>query len=364
MTKSPHGRLALSSSASVFYSARPVSVLPFSAVAGTIVRCILPHTSNLFLPHLLFRKFNFAAIPSMSARRGIIGFGCIFLFVLLAGCGEQTGSSYQPEFTEKHKEHVKEYVVGVHPLHNPKRLMEVYGAFIEYVNIQIPDARFRLEASRNYEEFDKKLYAGYYDLAMPNPYQTVRALKHGYHVFAKMGDDAEFRGIILVRKDTDIREVVDLKGKAVSYPARTALAATMLPQYFLHTHGVNVNSDIENHYVGSQESSILNVLRGHVAAGATWPLPWKQFSAEHAQLEVKWQTAPLLNNGWVAHSDVPPIIVDKFKAQLLSLDKSAEGRLILARLPISRFETASNETYLPVISFLETFSNHVREIEW
>ena len=297
-----------------------------------------------------------------------LGFSWVISLTLLMSCSRQDEVGYQPEFTVKHNDQFKEYVVGIHPLHNPKRLMEIYGAFIEHANLQIPDARFRLEASRNYEEFDKKLYAGYYDLAMPNPYQTVRALKHGYRVFAKMGDDAEFCGIILVRRDGNIHQVTDLKGKVVSYPAKTALAATMLPQYFLHTNGIDINFDIENRYVGSQESSILNVLRGHAAAGATWPLPWKRFSAEHPemakQLEVKWQTAPLLNNSWVARRDVPRTVVEQFKTQLLSLDETPAGRKMLAKLPISKFETANNETYLPVIRFLEIFSSDVREIEW
>jgi len=82
------------------------------------------------------------------------------------------------------------------------------------------------------------------------------------------------------------------------------------------------------------------------------------------QLEVKWQTAPLLNNSWVARREVPQSIVDKFKDQLLSLNETAEGRHILERVPLSRFELATNETYLPVIQFLQTFSNNVREIKW
>jgi phosphonate transport system substrate-binding protein len=287
---------------------------------------------------------------------------------MLIACSRQQEAAYQPTFTEESQTTVKEYVVGVHPLHNPKRLLEIYGPILDYDNTRISEVHFRLEAARNYEEFDKKLYAGYYDLAMPNPYQTVRAFKYGYRVFAKMGDDEEFRGIILVRKDSGIRELKDLRGKVVAYPAQTALAATMLPQYYLHTHGVNVNSDIESHYVGSQESSILNVLRGHAAAAATWPLPWKAFAIEHPemanQLEVRWQTAPLLNNSWVARSDVPQSVVDQFKTQLLSLHETTEGSRMLARLPLSRFESATNDNYLPVIQFLENFSSNVREIEW
>jgi len=79
-----------------------------------------------------------------------------------------------------------------------------------------------------------------------------------------MGDDENFRGIILVRKDSAIENVADLKGKAVSYPAPTALAAAMMPQYYLQTHGLDVMNDLDNRYVGSQASSDtfqINVVR-------------------------------------------------------------------------------------------------------
>ncbi len=191
--------------------------------------------------------------------------------------------NYQPIFGDQAHLVAKEYLVGIHPLHNPKRLFEVYGPIIDRINLAMPDVILKLEASRNYEEFDKKLYSGHFDLAMPNPYQTIRALAHGYRVFGKMGDDDDFRGIILVRKDSGIQKVTDLKGKVVAYPAATALAATMMPQQYLQNHGLNINTDIENRYVGSQESSIMNVLLGHVAAAATWPVPWKIFVAEHPE---------------------------------------------------------------------------------
>jgi len=42
-----------------------------------------------------------------------------------------------------------------------------------------------------------------------------------------------------------VRQVSDLKGKAVSFPAPTALAAAIMPQYYLQTHGIDVMKDIE-----------------------------------------------------------------------------------------------------------------------
>ncbi|MDD1620070.1 MAG: phosphate/phosphite/phosphonate ABC transporter substrate-binding protein [Methylococcaceae bacterium] len=274
---------------------------------------------------------------------------------------------YRPTFGAQSLGGEKEYIVGIHPLHNPKRLFDVYGPIVDAINAKIPAYRFKLEASRNYEEFEKKLYSGHFDFAMPNPLQTIKSLDHGYRIFGKMADDNEFRGIILIRRDSGIRDVSDLKGKAVSYPAKTALAATLMPQYYLHTHGININTDIENRYVGSQESSIMNVLLGHVAAAATWPVPWKTFSAENpeqaARLEVKWQTEALQNNGWVVRNDIPASLVEQFAAILFSLQETETGQKMLAAVPVSHFEAANDQTYAPVQAFLKVFSQTVRPLE-
>lgn len=274
---------------------------------------------------------------------------------------------YEPNFSKTSSSNITIYKVGIHPLHNPKRLFEVYAPLIDLFNANLPNVKFVLEASKNYEEFDKKLYAGQFDIAMPNPYQTINALKHHYHVFAKMGDDESFRGIILVRTDSGIDNISDLKGKIVAYPAPTALAATLMPQYYLQTHGLNVNKDIENIYVGSQESAIMNVLNRKVAAGATWPIPWKAFIQNEPQLaqqlKVKWETESLINNSWVAREDVPLEIIKKVSDVLLHLSETNEGKTILMTIPISHFEAANDETYKPIETFVKHFSAIIRPLD-
>ncbi|HUW51255.1 MAG TPA: phosphate/phosphite/phosphonate ABC transporter substrate-binding protein [Sulfuricella sp.] len=292
----------------------------------------------------------------------------MFFALALAACGpNEAGKTTEPQFSTLAPAVGKEYIFAIHPLHNPERLFEVYGPLIDYLNRNIPGTTFRLEASRNYEKFEKKLYARQVDFALPNPYQTLNSLKHGYHVIAKMGDDDQFTGVILVRRDSGIEEVTDLKGKKVSYPARTALAATMMPQYYFQTHGLDVNRDIENLYVGSQESSIMNVYLGNVAAGATWPLPWKAFQKEHpdkaSELEVKWETGSLINNGVVARNDVPEKLARRVAQLLDTLHASKEGRAILARMPLSRFELADDQRYRVIEDFLHKFSQTVRPLD-
>lgn len=289
------------------------------------------------------------------------------LLLLMASCERGGDGTYQPQFGDQGGEATKpEYLVGVHPLHNPKRLMETYGPILDRLNARIPEVRFSLEASRNYEEYEKKLEARRFALALPNPYQTVRAQRHGYRVFGKMGDDDMFRGVFIVRRDSDIRRVADLRGKVVSFPAKSALAATMLPQMYLHERGLSI-AEYQQTYVGSQESSIMNVYLGNSVAGATWPPPWIAFKKDHHdiadQLKILWMTDPLLNNALTARDDFPPALLEKVAAVLFTLHNDKEGLDMLTRIPLSRFEPASDATYQPVREFLSRFYNAVRPLE-
>ena len=286
--------------------------------------------------------------------------------LLLTACHQAATPPYQPSFSKTPAVTQAVYRFGVHPLHNPQHLYKVFGPLMDYLSEQIPGIRFKLEASRNYAAYDEKLYAGQFDFALPNPFQTVNAVDKGYRVFAKMGDDENFRGIILVRRDSGIREVADLKGRAVSYPAPTALAAPMMPQYYLQTHGVDVMSELDNRYVGSQESSVMNVFLKQTAAAATWPPPWRALAKQRPQLEqeleVIWQTEPLINNGLVVSPEVPAEIVQPVHDLLVDLHTHERGRQILAPMELSRFESANDESYRVVRDFVEQFARRVRPL--
>ncbi|MBC7956808.1 MAG: phosphate/phosphite/phosphonate ABC transporter substrate-binding protein [Cytophagales bacterium] len=291
------------------------------------------------------------------------------LVLLAAGCGRSQDKPYEPSYVSQVPvQPGLVYVLAVHPLHSPKRLFQVYQPLVDHLNTRLAGgAQLRLEASANYAAFEDKLKRREAHLALPNPYQALEARQHGYRVFAKMGDDANFRGIILMRKDSRVQHPRDLIGKAVSYPAPTALAATLLPQSFLQQNGVNVEQDLENRYVGTQESSIMNVALGRTAAGTTWPQPWRAFVKEHAQLadqlEVRWTTESLVNNAVVARDDLPPAFVDQLRKALLDLHQSSEGRDILARMELSRFEPATDKSYDVVRTFIERFERQVRLIK-
>lgn len=294
-------------------------------------------------------------------------FFMLLLLIFIYGCQKKDVSEYEPQYSENPPLHKKTvYIFGVHPLHNPKRLFEVYQPMLNYINARLKNSELRLEASRNYAAYNKKLFSGYFHFSLPNPYQTIMSTQHGYKIFGKMGDDENFKGIILVRKDSGIEKVSDLKGKTISYPAPTALAATMMPQWYLHMHGLDINNDITNSYVGSQESSIMNVYLGKSAAASTWPPPWRAFIKEHPEVAkevmIKWETTSLPNNGLVVREDVPKDVVAQVSEIIFSLHTHHEGRKILSAMELSRYEEANCTTYEPVKKFMELFEKDIRPI--
>jgi phosphonate transport system substrate-binding protein len=305
------------------------------------------------------------AVMAVIAAQLAIG-ALVAMGALVAGCGRRPQGSTEPVYATAPPPGVTEpYVIGVHPLHNPRRLDAVFGPLVEHLS-RVTGRPFRLEASRSYEAFEEKLRRRTLAFALPNPYETVRCTAAGYHVLAKLGDDAGFHGILLVRGDAGIETVADLRGKKIAFPAPTALAATMLPQMFLHEHGLEIGRDYQAVYVGSQDSSIMSVYRGEVTAAATWPPPWQSLSKERPELAralvVRWTTDSLPNNGFVVRDDVPLDVARAVQAELIRPHADASGRYLPAETELGRFVAADATTYAPVRAFLQRFAERVRQL--
>jgi phosphonate transport system substrate-binding protein len=296
-----------------------------------------------------------------------------FAVLMLALCLGMPGCDHPPQEQGPRYEaapaasQVPVYVLAVHPLHNPRKLFQAYQPLVAYLNGRVPGAEFKLEASLNYGDFEAKVKARAPHILLPNPWQTIKAMQVGYSVIATAGDSADFKGLILVRRDSHLQSLADLKGKAVSYPSRTALAACMMPQYLLHQHGIQVTTDLENRYVGSQESSIMNAYLGLTAAGATWPPPWRAFQKDHPEeakkLKVLGETASLINPSVMVRNDVPPEVREGLRQALIHLQDTQAGRDVLASMEMLGFYPATDADYGIVRSFVSRFEKEVRPVE-
>jgi len=291
----------------------------------------------------------------------------LIVFMLFPGCEQHPAEKPLPYSNVAANNATTIYSFAIHPLYNPQKLFQAYQPLVDQINHDLKGAQIELEASRDYAAYEQKFRARTPAFLLPNPWHTLEAKKVGYHVIAMAGDPADFKGIFLVRKDSGIKGPLDLKGKVVSYPSPTALAAAIMPQYFLYKKGININRDIRNEYVGSQESSIMNVYLGKSAAGVTWPTPWRLFQKEHPleanQLKLIWQTPPLINNSVMVRDDVPAEVRDQVRKTLLELTNSPEGKAILSVMETNRFYPANDASYDVVSNYIKHFEKVIRPVE-
>jgi len=315
---------------------------------------------------MAFKNNNFNLVRSSLDK--IIGFSLVLILImLLSSCNQKTKSTDLKYGDAPTSQTTPVYHFSVHALYNPVKLMQAYQPLIDYLNRRLKGAQISLEASRDYTNFEQKYKNRKPEFLLPNPWQTLQAIKKGYVVIAMVGEPKDFKGIFIVRKDGGISKPSDLIGKAVSYPSSTALAACIMPQYFLHTHGINVNKDIKNRYVGSQESTIMNVYMKMTSAGAVWPTPWRAFQKEYpkeaSELKVIWETETLINNSVMVRNDISLDIRNQVQKYLIELDKTAEGKKILDGMETARFLPATDKDYDVVKIYIERFEKEIRKVE-
>ncbi len=293
-------------------------------------------------------------------------FMSIFVILLNFGCDgmNESQSSYHP--TGSYQTNVR-YIIGVNAYLSSKEMFIAYRPIVDYLERHMNGVKFELATSKNFIEYEKRLNKSEFHFALSNPYQSLVSFDHHYYPIAKMKNDTCFRGLFVARKDSHVRNYAQLNGKVISFAAPTAFAGTIMPKYYLWEHGVDVRHDMVVRYVGSHFSAIMNVHSGDAFVAGTWPLAWEQWKKDNPQkaseLEVVWETKPLMNNALVARADVPAAVVQKVTQLLVQLDSTQEGHELLKRAGFEGFEAANRQTFVPVEEFLKRYHRHLGKIQ-
>lgn len=82
---------------------------------------------------------------------------------------------------------------------------------------------------------------------------------------------AHYHGVIFVRKDSEIRSMLDLDGSTMGWVADTSAAGYIFPRAALASHGLDPDGiSWEQSFFGSHGAVVLKVIGGAVDAGATF----------------------------------------------------------------------------------------------
>mgnify|MGYP002776015769 FL=1 len=234
-----------------------------------------------------------------------------------------------------------ELVFGIVPQQSVTELARVWIPLIQEVATR-SGIRLTFRTAPDIPTFEERLKQGEYDLAYMNPYHyTVFSKEPGYRAFAKE-KDRRLIGIVVVAKNSPLKDIRQLAGKIVAFPAPAAFAASILPR----AEFSRLDIPIETRYVASHDSVYRGVAQGAFAAGGGIKRTLEAIDpAVSSQLKVLTTTPSYVPHAFAAHPRVTSETLSKVFAGLSSLDGDDTGRNLLRPLSLKGIEAASNRDW-------------------
>jgi phosphonate transport system substrate-binding protein len=221
--------------------------------------------------------------------------------------------------------------------YDPK-VVTIWEGFARYFAER--DFAFDFILYSNYEQQVEGHFAGHYDVAWNSPLAWIEADRWARErgrtaeAIAMRDTDCDLTSVVLVRADSDIRAVADLRGKVVAVGASDSPQATLIPLVHLAEAGVEPGKDFEvlrhdllvgkhGDHIGGEREAVRALLAGQADAACLIDGNSLLFSREGVLAEgatrVLAQTAPYDHCNFTVLEDAPRDRVERFTALLLAM---------------------------------------------
>lgn len=228
------------------------------------------------------------------------------------------------------------YSFAVVPQQTASELAETWAPFLAWLSAR-SGVELRFVTAPDIPTFEKRLGNGDYDLAYMNPYHyTVFHKKPGYEALARE-KDRKIMGILVVRKDSPIKDIGQLHGATLVFPAPAAFAASILPRAALRREGIAFNPK----FVSSHDSVYLNVERGLYPAGGGIVRTLEMLDyPTRDKLRVLWSTPAYTPHAIASHPRLPKADYAKLQEALTGMADDPVGQRMLKLIGFKGIEAA------------------------
>ena len=239
-------------------------------------------------------------------------------------------------------------ILAVHPFLQSDEVIEKFTPLAKYLESQL-GTKVVIKVGTNYKEHIDYIGNDMVDVAYMGPSSYVHLVdEYGAKpLLARQEIDGvpSFHGHIIVRNDSAIKSIEDLKGKSFAYGDKESTMSFVVPHYMLSQAGVVKPNHTEHTFLGSHNNVALSVLSGDYDAGAIKPAVFKKYEAKG--LRSIAITPEISEHLFVTRSNMPIKEIDKLRDELLSSHRSTEGlaALKIIKDDISRLVPVQESDY-------------------
>ncbi len=174
-----------------------------------------------------------------------------------------------------------------------------------------------------------------------------------------LDNTSEYHGYLLVRKDSGIESVSDMRGKRMAFVEKATTAGYLFPLAFFREKGVK---DIdrffgEKFFTGSHDAAVIAVLDGEADVGAAKNTIYNRVKNDNPRVEKELtiiaRSPSVPSNGLCVRNTLDPGLQKKLKQALLSLGQAPADKNILAKFGALGFIETTTADYQPVLDMAQ-----------
>lgn len=248
-------------------------------------------------------------IDLLCSRRLLLGMVCILVLM-----GRQAYADESP------------LTFGIIPYQSHQQLISIFSPLRDYLQ-QASGQKLTIISAPDFKSFRDRTKSGEYDIVFTAPH------------FARLAEiDSQFQrvaitryrvhSVILVAKDSPVRNLADLRGKTLAVPPATSMVY-MLTMELLRSKGMEPGRDFTLHMQDNMQNAMVASLRGDSDAGTVGFASWSIYPQQD-MLRVLAKTAEVPGLIIMAHPRVPKATVAKLSKALFTFGNTPEGKAYFA----------------------------------
>jgi phosphonate transport system substrate-binding protein len=224
------------------------------------------------------------------------------------------------------------YSVYLVPRISATKLYQEWAPFLERLGKE-NGLCFVLHIPADFTEFEQAIQAGKPDFVFLNPYHQLTVVRKPGYVPLVRDQQSELSGVLVVRKDSPLKDVQQLEGTTVTFPSPNAYAASLLIKALLAQNNIHITAD----YVGSHSNVYRAVALGakQAGGGANTTLDHEPKELQ-SKLRILFTTPNFMPHPFSAHPRVPQDVREKIIAGFLSIATDPVGRSLLKAIQIAQ----------------------------
>ena len=235
--------------------------------------------------------------------------------------------------------------VGVVPQYDVRKIQNIWNPILAQLE-KDTNLKFQLVPSSDIPAFETQFTKGEFDMVYLNPYHILIGEKaQGYKPILRDHGRKLF-GILVINKESQIKNIQQLNGQEIVFPAPNALGASLLIRANLDkVHQVK----IKPRYVKSHSSVYLNVATGAAVAGGGVQKTFKQQpKAVKNQMTILFETQKVHPHPIALHPRVSKKEAQTITKAFYSLNDRKSGKSMLLKIPIKKIGVAKMSDYTPL----------------